>query len=86
MADLPVTGWVLYYGDGTAVDSDSCTWDGAPVEGVQILEMLHEAPYRTLSYGHDVYNLPGHDPVKYGAWMDTTEFEALVEKVLNRCL
>jgi hypothetical protein len=48
---------------------------------VQILEYLHEAPYRTLAYGHDEYRLTPDSAVKFGNWMDLAAFEAMVERV-----
>lgn len=78
---LPVLGWCLYYSDGSIVHSDDSTWEDAPSEDVQVLEILHEAPYRTLFTGWDVYDLPGSATVKYGRWMENTEFYALLRTV-----
>lgn len=81
--DLPVLGWRLWYADGSIVSSADTDWDDAPITGVQVLEYLHEAPYRTLAYGHDEYRLDEQSTPKYGQWMDTAAFELLVDRVIN---
>lgn len=81
---LPVVGWRLYYGDGSVVSHLDCSWADAPSENVQVLEQLHDpAPYRTLTYGDDEYRLTPDSEVKFGAWMDAADFEALVDRVLR---
>lgn len=76
--DLPVLGWRLVYGDGSTFSSDDGSWDDAPSTNVQVLEYLHEPPYRTFTYGEDEYRLtPDHSP-KFGAWMEESAFHALV--------
>lgn len=80
---LPVVGWRLWYGDGSVASSVDTSWDDAPDQDVQVLEVLHPAPYRTLTYGVDEYRLPGTVSVKFGAWMDEQEFYALVTRVTN---
>lgn len=58
------------------------SWADAPDQDVQVLEWLHEPPYRTLTYGIDQYTLPGETAIKYGGWMDETLFDELVAKLL----
>jgi hypothetical protein len=78
---MPVLGWRLHYGDGSIFTHLDGAWEVAPSENVQILEYLHEAPYRTLAYGHDEYRLTPDSAVKFGNWMDLAAFEAMVERV-----
>lgn len=80
---LPVIGWRLWYGDGTIVSSDQSSWDAAPDQNVQVLEWLHEPPYRTLCYGEDEYRLTPDATPKFGRWMELSAFEQLVDRVVN---
>jgi hypothetical protein len=80
---MPVVGWRLWYGDGTTFDSGQGSWDQAPAQNVQVLEYLHEPPYRTLSYGEDEYRLTPESAPKWGKWMDEAAFHALVAEVVN---
>lgn len=76
--DLPVIGWRIIYGDGSVYSSDDGTWDDAPSNDVQILEYLHEPPYRTFTYAEDEYQLTPEHSKKFGAWMEEGAFYALV--------
>lgn len=81
---LPVIGWRLWYSDGSFVASDQMSWEQAPDTDVQVLEIFHDpAPYRTLSYGVDEYQLSPDSTVKFGRWMNREAFEALVERVVS---
>lgn len=79
---LPITGWALVYADGSRYSNTSGQWRSAPDE-VQVLVLYHSGGYRTLTYGEDVYSLLGQKATKLGAWMDTTDYYALVDKVIK---
>lgn len=81
--ELPVIGWRLWYSDSTFSSEDG-TWDEAPSTDVQALEVFHEAPYRTLTYGDDVYRLTPDSTPKQGGRMDDAAFDALVTQVVSR--
>ena len=77
---LPVIGWRITYGDGSTFTDVDGSWDDAPDQNVQILEYLHEPPYRTFEYGIDEYRLTPESAPKFGKWMVLKEFEALVAR------
>lgn len=82
--ELPIRGWRLWYSDGSTFSSFDGTWEEAPSNDVQVLEILQKPkPYRTLNYGIDEYKLPNNDLVKLGAWMQEDAFYALIKKVLE---
>lgn len=83
---LPITGWELVYANGSTVTSEQSTWAKAPAAGVQMLVMLHDPPYATVTYGEDFYLLPGQPARtrKAGQWMDDRPFHELVGSVMDR--
>lgn len=47
---------VIFYDDETTVDSDTCSWDDAPAEGVlAVVEIIGDK--RTVKSGGDFYRL-----------------------------
>lgn len=83
---LPITGWELVYADGRTVTSAQTSWAKAPASGVQMLVMLHQPPYATVTYGEDTYLLPGQPTRtrKAGSWMDNRPFYDVVDSVMAR--
>lgn len=82
--ELPILGWRLYYSDGSSFSHEDGSWSDAPSIDVQVLEVLHEPPYRTLSHGDDEYRLPGEADVKFGRWADFETYEGIVRAVEAR--
>jgi hypothetical protein len=68
---LESRGWRVYCADGTTYTSDP----SAIPPSVQGIVLFHSAPYRTLVYGNDEYELEG--VTLYGSLMPDDEFEAI---------
>ena len=81
MSTLSVIGWCIYYSDGSTFSSEDGSWAQAPADDVQVLEILHPPPYRTIDHGVDEYRLPGESIVKLGRWMDEAGLYRIIEGV-----
>jgi hypothetical protein len=79
----PIVNWRLWYSDGSSVASWESSWEDAPTDDIQLLILHHDAEHCTIIMGEDEYYLPGETAVKYGKWMDTGAYDALVEWVLQ---
>lgn len=79
---LEIIGWKIYYSNSTFTSEDGA-WEEAPDQDVQAVEYIHESPYKTLTYGEDFYNLPGHDAIKCGAWMEENEFNDFIKSIFG---
>ena len=77
---LRMIGWKAWCDDGVVYSSRTHRWPQVPKIGVQVLCVYHAKPYRTYTYGEDVYHLPGRKSVKLGRWMSDDDFAAVVAK------
>jgi hypothetical protein len=81
---LPVTGWKIFYADGSTFSSDDGPWRDAPREGVQAVTIYHEPPYRDVEVGLDEYRDPlkRSRAVKLGSAIDLETFDRIYERAL----
>lgn len=63
---MNVESWWTFYADGSAYGSLIGNWPEAP-EGIVMMVLFHESPYRTLLVGESEYTFPDRDEVKHGA-------------------
>lgn len=68
-----VSGFKLWYADGSTFSSDDGSWSQAPSDGVQVLMIYLEKPLREIVMGVDEYRLPDRNTVKYGSYMNSEE-------------
>jgi len=82
-AMLPVTGWKVWYADGSTASSDEVAWWDAPAQGVQVVAYCHEEGRRDLSTCFDEYCLPNSDHVKMGSLICDADFEIIRNEALH---
>ncbi|MDF2757816.1 MAG: hypothetical protein K0S99_448 [Thermomicrobiales bacterium] len=71
---METRAWAIYYGDGGVWPSDAGDWKDAPDQGVQVVVVYHDPPYRTLYDGRDVYYAEGRTYPKYGQQISDADF------------
>lgn len=74
---MMIHGFKIYYADGTVLSSRDHTWEEMPAQGVQVIVIYNDPPYRVMYDGIDEYLIPGETTPKYGSWIDETEFYRL---------
>ena len=61
---LTVAGWRIYYGDGTVADSLHSTWQNAPYENVQVMNVYYNETY-TIWEGDEKKEYPYREVLTY---------------------
>lgn len=70
--------WRIFYGDGTVINSEDCSWEDCSDQDVQVVLLFKESDaggrlYCDILSEDDEYKLPGNDHVKYGKWAKDDE-------------
>jgi hypothetical protein len=80
----PVTGWAVWYGDGSVVRGRRLrSLDSAPSDDVQAVVWYHPRGYRSILMGEDVYRVRGSRWNGVGREMPTKKFDALIERAME---
>lgn len=77
---MKVTGWKLWYADGSTATK---SWRKAAQHGVQVMMVYHPGGYRTSYSGQDTYRLHWWLPVKYGSTIDEARYEAILAEAME---
>jgi hypothetical protein len=79
----PITGWAVWYADGSVWRSDLNEWADLHREGVQVIMLQHEGGRRAHLANCDEYAIEGEERTLLGLQIDFAKYEEISKAALT---